>query len=426
MRLWSFIFVLVLATALGVLIRQDPGYAFFSYGQWTVEMPLWLLAILMILAVSIIVFILWFLNSVFTSGERIKLWWKRHTERSARQQTYRGMLELVEGRWQQAERYLIQAASHNETPLLNYLCAAKAAEEAGSAERRDRYLQKAFAINSDSDIAVKLTQAELQLRHGELEQSFKNIKNLYQQAPKHPTVLRLLSSVYEKLNDWQALLTLLPILKKYQVFSKKDITALEQKIYLHILPLYAEKSAQDLIALWKDMPRPLQSDPQMIYLYAKLLIQQSALDAAESVLRNALKRAFNNDLIYLYGLLSRLENSRQNKKQLAFAESFLPVHFNNPYLLLTLGRLCLQNQLWGKARGFFEQSLSIKPLTETYAELGQLMGQLGQTEKEEEYFKKGLLSATKLHQSSLQPPKPSIDSQNPSQFYLSYDNTPLE
>lgn len=426
MRLWSFIFVLALAVGLGVLIRHDPGYAFFSYGIWTVEMPLWLLAILLILSISVIVFILWFLNTVFTSGERLKLWWKRHSERTARQQTNRGLLELIEGRWQQAERYLIQGTSHNETPLLNYLSAAKAAEEAGSTERRDRYLQQAFAISSHSDIAVKLTQVELQLRHGELEEGFKNIKNLYQEAPKHPTVLRLLTSVYEKLHDWQALLALLPILKKNKVFSKKEINILEQKIYINILPIYAEKGAGTLIELWKEMPRQLQSDPQLISLYARLLIQQSAPEVAEVMLRSALKKAWNNDLIYLYGLLYSLADSRQSKKQLVFAESFLPVHFNNPYLLLTLGRLCSQNQLWGKARGFFEQSLSIKPLSETYAELGQLMGQLGQTEKAEEYFKKGLLSATKLHHPALQHSKASIESQNPSQFYLSYDDTPLE
>ncbi|HQW58531.1 MAG TPA: hypothetical protein PK583_06220, partial [Gammaproteobacteria bacterium] len=71
-----------------------------------------------------------------------------------------------------------------------------------------------------------------------------------------------------------------------------------------------------------------------------------------------------------------------------------PEHFTNPILLLTLGRLCLANQLWGKARDYLEKSLNLMPLPETYAALGFLMEYLELREKSEEYYKKGLLLAT--------------------------------
>lgn len=391
MRLWLFIFVLVLATGIGVLIHKDPGYAFFAYGDWTVEMPLWVSVILLILSVSIFFFILWILNTLFSSSSKIKFWWKSHKEHTARLQTYQGLLELAEGRWQKAERYLSQSARHSGTPIINYLSAANAAEEAGSPERRDRYLQQALEVSPSSETAVRLAQAQLQHKHGELEKSIENLKRLHEASPKNPKILKLLYTLYEAKQDYQSLFALLPTLRKNAVLSKEDIVKLEQKIYPALLPIYAKQGQKTLMTFWHQAPSAIQTYPKFVYDYAKLLIQLSEKEEAESVLRTALKKIWSEDLVKLYGLLI----SPAVKKQLSFAESLLSKHANDPILLLTVGRLCLRNQLWGKARDYLEQSIVLQPLPETYAELGQLMDYLGQPTKREEYYKEGLLLATR-------------------------------
>jgi HemY protein len=48
-----------------------------------------------------------------------------------------------------------------------------------------------------------------------------------------------------------------------------------------------------------------------------------------------------------------------------------------PSLLLTLGRLCLQNSLWGKARDYLENSLQVQRNPEACAELAQAFGSVG-------------------------------------------------
>ncbi len=391
MQLWSFIFVLALATALGVVISQDPGYALFAYGDWAIEMPLWVSAVLIIMLVALSLLTLWFMNTLFSGSHKVKQWWKKHQEQTARRQTYRGLLELASGRWKNAERYLIQSAPHNDTPLINYLSAAKAAEEGGSPERRDHYLKLAFDVSAGSDVAVRLTQAQLQLEHGDLKQSIHNLERLHQEAPKHPKVLRLLCTLYEALNDWESLYCLLPALQKTAALSPETLLRLEHKIYPALLPLYSQKGTKALISFWENSPKSIQSDPTYIAQYAKLLIEKSALSEAETLLRATLKKNWNSHLVHLYGLAI----GSGAKKQLAFIESVLPEHFDDPILLLTAGRLCLNNQLWGKARDYLERSLSLAPLPETYAELGQLMEQLGLIDKRDEYYKKGLLSATK-------------------------------
>lgn len=389
MRLWSFIIVLASAIGLGVLIHKDPGYAFFAYGNWTVEMPLWITVTCIVLLIFLGVFFLWIFSGIFSTTMRVKSWWKRHQIHAAHLQTNRGLLEWVEGRFPQAERYLIQGASHNEMPLINYLTAAKAADESGASDRSHRYLQTALKL-STSNIAVRITQAELQLKHGHFETAMQIIQQLYLEAPKHPKIIRMLAKIYEMTNQWQELHELLPTLKKMQIFSKETLKNLEQKMYPKLLNFYAKQGPAALMTFWKEMPYSLQKDPALIYQYAKLLMQLSAHEEAEVLVRKSLKLSWNDALGYLYGLIE----GPNGKKQLNFAESLVTENPQSAILLLTLGRICIRNQLWGKARSYLEQGLSLQPFAETYAELGKLMENLGEHEKRDEYFRQGLLAAT--------------------------------
>ena len=65
------------------------------------------------------------------------------------------------------------------------------------------------------------------------------------------------------------------------------------------------------------------------------------------------------------------------------------------FMLVTLGRICNKAQLWGKAKAYFESSLTRKPLAETYAELAALHEQLDELEDAHKCAKKGLKLATR-------------------------------
>ena len=119
------------------------------------------------------------------------------------------MIELSEGRWRQAERDLLRYVEHSDTPLLNYLAAARAGQQQHAYERRDEYLHLAQSSMPSADVAVALTQAELQLAHQQHEQALATLTRLRAIAPRHTYALRLLVRVYQRLEEWEELRKLL-------------------------------------------------------------------------------------------------------------------------------------------------------------------------------------------------------------------------
>ena len=71
-------------------------------------------------------------------------------------------------------------------------------------------------------------------------------------------------------------------------------------------------------------------------------------------------------------------------------ESWLKQRPDDAELLLTAARLCVRNQLWGKARSYFESSIALQPSAAAWHDLGQLLVQMGEDEDASAAFQKGL------------------------------------
>ena len=149
---------------------------------------------------------------------------------------------------------------------------------------------------------------------------------------------------------------------------------------------------------WDDLPRSLRDDDHLVLAYAGHLQALGQGSTAEQVLHQALKHAWNTDMVYLYGLVE----GEDPAKQLKFAETLLQQHEHNPVLHLTLGRLCLRNRLWGMARTHLENSIKVDPRAETYRDLGLLLERLGDHDTALECCQKGLADAM-AHLPSLVP-----------------------
>ena len=302
----------------------------------------------------------------------------------------RGLLEMSEGDWRSAEKRLVRFADRSETPLLNYLAAARAAQLQGAHDRRDRYIRLAHETMPSADVAVSLTQAELQLAAQQLEQALATLKHLRQIAPRHNYVLRLLRRLYEQLEDWEHLRELLPELRKRHVDDEADLERLERRAHRALLEqAFLANDLDRLDVAWADVPRRMRRDAQLLGDYAGYLQELGEDVRAEKLLRDALRDQWDAGLVETYGLLEIPEPGRQ----LAFLEKVRVDHPEDPTLLLTLGRLSLRAHLWGKARGYLEACISRNGPPQAFRELGQLLERMQDTDKAIEVYRRGL-SAT--------------------------------
>ena len=137
------------------------------------------------------------LSRLWHTPERVAEWRRKRRLQRAHRSLTRGLVELAEGRWKVAERHLTKHAEQSETPLINYLAAARAAQLQDEHARRDDYLHLAHESMPSADVAVGLTQAELQLAHQQYEQALATLMHVRSLSPKHNYVLKLLKKLYE-------------------------------------------------------------------------------------------------------------------------------------------------------------------------------------------------------------------------------------
>lgn len=404
-RLMIVIVALVIGVAVALIAQQDPGYVRIAVQGTTIETTLLVFGAIAIVAFAIIYFVLRVLLNTRRAPRQLREWnAERRVARSHKLLT-RGMLDLVEGRWREAENLLTRQADNSEIPLLNYLAAAQAAQRQGAVQRADGYLKKAQNSGHASEIALDLAAAELQLQSGEFDRAVTSLRRLHAAAPKHPRVISLLLQLYVDLKNWERLLELLPAARKQHLVADNEIKRLEITAWSELLGDAArEQNARLIHEVWARVPRALQENEALLYAYASQLIACQADVDVIAVLRKALSRDWSDALIYLYGVADG--GTAYSPQQLHSAEEWLKNRTNNPVLLLTLGRLALRNGRLDKARGYLEASIAAGAQPETYQDLGALLEKLGEKSNALACYQKGLSLITDTQRSGPLLPAP--------------------
>lgn len=381
---------LIAAAALVAAIEYDPGYVLLSYGYYTIESTLAVAIAALLLIILALYFLIRLVSRVVYQSSAFGSWFSGFSGRRSERQAIKGMLYYSEGNWPRAAKILSSSAQHSENPLVSFLFAARAHNKIGAASTAQTLLKQAEQTTEDSSLAVGLTQAELHLENKNYELALAMLKRLRSKAPKNALAIKLLKQTFIGLNDWGGIIDLLPDLRKYKVLDKDEFASLElmaAKSQLREAARIKVNPIDALHAAWKKMPSGLAHNNELIASYCKYLMALGEEAAAEKIIRNQLKRNWDKVLVDLYGCVQGADIPRQ----LIEAEAWLKTRNNDAALMLCLGRLSLRNQLWGKARDYFESSVKLQLNAEACAELGRLYAHLGEHEKSSAYFQKGLL-----------------------------------
>ena len=395
-RLILLIVFMLLGALLFQLMRHDSGYVLLAYGATTVEMSLWT-ALALALVVLGVFYLLWRLAhtsrkvSAFLSRGR-----QRYSDR-AQNRTMAALVSFIEGNWLVARKQLVKSADKSANPLVNYLAAARCSYELKDFSGALDMLHKAEKCRDSSELAVALTQARMQLGSQRYEQCLATLKRIKRLAPEHPVVLDLLAHVYWELDDMEALEALLPSLRQGKVRSRDALNRLEAEVYLRQIQLLEKRYKKDgdkvlckqgLDEIWARIPSGLQKEPSFMAGFAAANVRLGFDAQAEPLLAKALQKDWRSEWVELYGRT----NADDSKAQLKVANSWLKQHDADAVLMAALGRICTRNELWGKARDYFRQSLDMQPNAEVYLELGLLLEHLGEADQSATLYREALMS----------------------------------
>ena len=381
MKIGIIVVVALILSAFGAhFLLADPGYVVINFRGYVIEMSVPVLAAL---AVALVLFV-WLIRKIIVAPRRLGEAAGRYRSARAGQKLTKGMIAVAEGNLARGERLLGRAASTSDSPLFNYLQAARAAHLQGTDERRDEWLRMAYEDAPEAANAVLLTQAEFQLDRGQYEAALATLRRVEEDTRDHAQALALMARLYFRLEDWDALANLLPRLRK----NAQVPAATLDKWTLHVHKVAVEKAA-DIDVLdqaWSAVPKKLRGETELREAYFEGLMRVGLPDRAEKELFAALKSDWQAPLVRLYGLVEATDTTKQLKK----AETWLKNRGEDPDLLLASARLCLRNELWGKARSYLETVISLRPTPEAYREYGALLTRLGEADAAAEAYRDGL------------------------------------
>ncbi len=375
-----FLAALIVSAFAAHFLLGDPGYVAINFRGYLVEM-----SVPVLITITVLLFVaVWLIRRVIQAPRRLGEAAGRYRSGRAGQKLTRGMIEVAEGNFAKGEKLLARAASTSDTPLFNYLQAARAAHLQGQDERRDEWLRLAYEHTPEAANAVLLTQAELQLDRQQYEQALATLRRLEENSRNHSHALALLGRLYYRLQDWQHLAELLPRLSKHGRVEQETLDKWAVRVHSENFGRAADGDA--VIAEWKTIAKPLRADTTLLDAYYMNLMRVGLHEKAEKDLAAALKSEWRGSLVRLFGLVEGPDASKQLKR----AEGWLAKHGDDPDLLLAAARLCLRNELWGKARSYLETVISIRPTPEAYQEYGRLLNQMGEGDAAADAYREGL------------------------------------
>ncbi|PPA29487.1 heme biosynthesis protein HemY [Aeromonas jandaei] len=380
-RIIILVAVMVAGLIFGPQASGNKGYVLIALGNYTIESSVTSAVILAVLFYGALLIVEWLLGRVFGLRRKTLGWYGSRRRRKANQQTVAATLAMAEGHYSQAEKLMLKGASNSDTPLLNYLSAAKAAQARGDDVRRDQYLQKAQEENPKAELALTLTQTQLQIEQGQYDTALAMLESVYALNPRHPMVLDQLRQVHLARHDWAALCDLIPTLHKVGKLTPKQEEELLQQAWNGRLQQAASK-LETLKAVWQELPRKLRLEPELLASYGDLLRGLGADSEAASLWQEALRKQA------MPQLLSRLPKLKLDNYQPLLA--LLQKQQGQPEVDNALAQLYLLAGQLDEAQKLLEQQVEKAPSAAVYHALGQVMDKRRLTNKANEYYRQAL------------------------------------
>jgi HemY protein len=212
------------------------------------------------------------------------------------------------------------------------------------------------------------------------EDALEALHELSRSGPKRIATQRMLMKAHQRLGHWDEVRRLAAALGKRGVLA--EVAAAQLRITAQIEALRQQgRDAGVLAACWQRTEDKL--DARVARTAAQLFIALADFRRAREIIAAALETEWSEELVLLYADCLGEDALAQIER----AERWLRARPRDSALLLTLGRLCLRQELWGKAQSYLEASLSEHEWRSAHIALAQLFDRIGKPDEANRHYR---------------------------------------
>lgn len=381
---WVFwiLSLFALAVAIALALRFNDGYALFVWPPYRFEVSLNLFALLVGAGFAAAYLLVRFIFGAIALPAQVREYRARRRREAARVMLLDAVGAFFEGRFGRAEKSAARVAESADTAAIGSVLAARAAHELRHYDERDAYLARAEQLAPEAPTMRLIAAADMLLDQRRFQDALVVLKRL---PEKHTAALRLELKAQQQAKNWEQVLQLINQLERRNVFDALQAGQLRRNAYRENL----KRTALDQHALddyWNKIPAEQKRDVKISAAAAQCYLALGGVAQAQQIIEQALALEWDSELVGLYAECGSGDSVRQIER----AEQWLESNRRDAVLLLTLGRLCARQELWGKAQNYLEASISVEPLYSAYLELAQLHDRLGNADAARRHFRQSL------------------------------------
>lgn len=372
-----------------VTAAHNPAYVLVVYPPYRIELSLTLFVVLLLLGFIFGYGLVRLGLAAMHLPEYVRKFRIERAQAKGRKLQEVALNAFFEGRYAAAERASAQAMELGDDSALHPIIAARSAHELHEFEKRDAYLAAAEG-KSVGDTTMRLMAAtKFKLDQRDPQAALNALKELRDSGVKgHVGALSLELKARQQAGDWNEVLRVLDQLEKRSAIDVTVAAQIRQQAWLE--KLRQQEDLEGLVACLKEIPADFKRRGKVAATAARALIQHGGSELAQHLLADSLNAQWDSELVALYGDCHPAEKQASGEvmKQIEQAEKWLNQHRDDAGLLLALGKLCLHQGLWGKAKSYLDASLSIAPGAAAHNALGLLAERLGNAEEAARHYQR--------------------------------------
>ncbi len=377
-----------LAVGLSLAARYNDGYVILFVNPARIELSLTLFILLAV--VGFIALHFFIRAAAFTLGlpERVRAFRESRAREKARHALFDALLSSLEGRYARAEKSASAAHAAGEEPGLAALLAARAAHQLEHPDERDAWLTRAAAAaHASKDPALGhatlMTRAEMLGNQRRDAEALEVLAELNRSGARHIASQRLALKSMTRAGRWNDALKVAHRLEEHKAVHPAVAAKTREAAYQG---LFASGDPMELRERLRRIPRADRRTPRVAQHVAAGLIRAGLMREALDVLETALDHEWDSALAAQYADCV-FEEERDIARQLERAERWSGSHPRDAGLLLSLGRLCARQKLWGKAQSVLQEAAVAAPSHAVWLELARLMEATGQMDAAHHYYR---------------------------------------